>query len=195
MALSDAAVMLLAGMPRGAPDSIDARAARLSFRPISNAPVCCARGAPIDVRQKLGLDRIASFSWSPEGPILDGIAPSGVIERLADVPHCAALLRADGGVRGEGCGIRAASIAAQLREDQFLLEGCALFPLDVIGGVLTVSPRIPDAQWVEGAPTLWDDARARFAIRYGDGAAAIVDAAAEDLRSRRSRNLHLKTLK
>jgi hypothetical protein len=192
VAHSDAAVMLLAGMPAGAPEAIDARAARLSFRPLNDAPVCCARGAPIDVRQKLGLDRLKTFRFDG-GPVIDGLAPSGVIERLADVPHCAAL---EGeGVRGTGCGIRRVSLEHQLREDVFLLEGCALFPLEVIGGVLTPSERIPDAQLVEGTPTLWDEARARFAIRFGDAAAGIVDAAASDLQTRRSRSIHLKMIR
>lgn len=184
--------MLLAGMPAGAPEAIDARAARLAFVPISTLPVCCARGAPIDVRQKLALDKLHMFRFV-EGPVIDGAAPSGVIERLGDDPHCAAL---EGeGVWGEGCGIRRVSRAHQLREDVFLLDGCALFPVDIVGGVLVPSARIPDAQLVEGEKSLWDAARARFAIRFGDAAAAVVDEAARALREHRPRNLHLKTLK
>lgn len=192
--------MVLAGMPEGAPDAIDARAARLSFQPLM-APVCCARGAAIDVRQKLALMRLATFRWDAEGPVIDGRAPSGVIERLDDLPHCAALLapeRPEGGIRGEACGVRAAARTNQLSEDAFLLPGCALFPLDVVGGVLTPSSRIPDAMLADvtgDAPSLWDEARARFVIRYGEPAALIVDAAASDLRGRRSRGLHLKTLR
>jgi hypothetical protein len=163
-------------------------------------PVCCRHGAPIDVRSKLGLVKIASlaYAWSTEGPILDNDAPSGVIERLADAPDCSALVDPNGGVRGDGCGVRAASRASSLREDLFLPPGCALFPLDIIGGVLAPSPRIPNDALVEvhdGAPSLWDEGRARFAIRFGEDAARLIDAAVTELRARKSRGLHLKTIK
>lgn len=195
--------MLLAGMPEGAPNAIDARAARLSFHPPSLAPVCCAHGAPIDVRQKLALLRLSKapeFRWDERGPVIDERAPSGVFEYLADVPYCAALLAAEGGLRGEACGLRAAARAHELREDVFLLDGCALFPLDQVGSVLTPSARLPESMLSDvaddaHAPSLWDEARARFSLRYGEPAAVIVDAAASDLRGRRSRGLHLKTLR
>lgn len=183
--------MVLAGMPAGAPESIDARAARLAFRP--NAPfVCCATGAAIDVRHKHALlARLPELSFSEEGPQIDGIAPSGVIQRLASLPHCAALGELAGGVRGDGCRIRAL-------DERFLLDGCALFPLEVIGTVLVPSERIPDemlADAAPGEPSLWDEARPRFVARFGEPAAAIVDAAADQLRARKSRGLHLKTLR
>jgi hypothetical protein len=197
---SDLAVLFIDGMPEGVPDTIDARCARLSFSWTSTDPVCCAHGAPIDVRSKIGLQKIASFAWAPDGPILDNDAPSGVIERLADLPNCAALDPniANGGVRGDGCGVRLASRAQAIREDLYLLPACALFPLDLIGGVIAPSPRIPEHAFVDardGAASLWDEGRARFAIRYGDGAARLIDEAVRDLRSRRSRGIHLKTIR
>lgn len=196
MVSSDLAVLRVDGMPEGVPDTIDARCARLGFVWSSSSPVCCAHGAPIDVRSKLGLVKIARFEWSPEGPILDNDAPSGVIERFADMPHCAAL---EGeGVRGEGCGVRRASREHSLREDLYLLPGCALFPLDLIGGVLAPSPRIPEGAFVEareGVPSLWDEARARFAIRFGEEPARLIDGAVRELRARKSRGIHLKTIR
>src|SRR4051812_9223036 len=64
--------------------AIDARCARLSLS-WNGAPLCCARGAAIDVRKKLSiLRRLHDLSWSSEGPVLDNDAPSGVIERLAE---------------------------------------------------------------------------------------------------------------
>lgn len=195
---SDLAVVRVDGMPDGVPDVIDARCARLAFMWSSNEPVCCRHGAPIDVRSKLGLVKLASFTWSNEGPVLDNDAPSGVIERFADVPHCAALTDPNGGVRGEACGVRIASRANQLREDVFLLPGCALFPLDVIGGVIAPSSRIPESAFVDardGVPSLWDEGRARFVIRFGEDAASLIDAAVRELRARKSRGIHLKTLR
>jgi len=201
MVSSDLAVMRVDGMPDGVPDTIDARCARLAFVWSSSDPVCCARGAAIDVRSKLGLVKLATFAWSGEGPVLDNDAPSGVIERFADVHtntvlHCAAL-QGDG-VRGEGCGVRRASREHQLREDVYLLPGCALFPLDLVGGVLVPSPRIPEDALVDardGVPSLWDEGRARFALRFGEEAARLIDGAARQLRARRSRGIHLKTLR
>lgn len=195
---SDLAVMRVDGMPDGVPDVIDARCARLAFVWSSNEPVCCRHGAPIDVRSKLGLVKLASFAWSSEGPILDNDAPSGVIERFAETPYCSALADPNGGVHGEACGVRIVSRENQLREDLFLLPGCALFPLDIIGGVIAPSPRIPDEALVEardGVPSLWDEGRARFAIRFGEDAAALIDPAVRELRARKSRGIHLKTLK
>jgi hypothetical protein len=192
--------MLLAGMPAGAPTAIDARAARWAFRPAGEAtPVCCARGAPIDARHKPALARLwPELGWSPEGPTIEGIAPSGVVHRLASVPHCGALLAIDGGVRGEACGLRDLARRNELREDAFLLDGCALFPLDVEGEVLVPSPRIPEEMLADAAtdePSLWDEARERFTLRFGLAATTIVDVAALSLRARRSRGLHLKTLR
>jgi hypothetical protein len=64
--------------------------------------------------------------------------------------------------------------------------------------VLVPSPRIPDGALVEVTDhisSLWDDARARFVILYGDDAMKRVDAIARDLRGRRARNLHLRTVR
>lgn len=205
--VSEATVARLLAMPEGAPDQLDARCARLGLAWASDLPLCCARGAPIDARAKLALARLVQLPWSPEGPILDGAAPSGVIERLADVTWsasdptcCGALDRGvpGGGVRGDGCAIRAAARAHDVREDLLLLDGCALFPLEVVGGAIVPSSRIPPSALREVAPdeaSLWDDARARFAIRFGDVAEGLVDAAVRDLRGHRARALHLKTLR
>lgn len=194
--------MLLSGVPAGAPEAIDARAARWVFRP-SSSPVCCAHGAPIDARHKPELLRLwPELRFSGEGPVIDGIAPSGVVHHLATVPasapHCGALLAVEGGVRGESCGLRALAVRHERAEHAFLLDGCALFPLDVLDGVLVPSPRIDESQLADASSderTLWDEARARFVLRFGDAAAAIVDGAATELRARRSRGLHLKTLR
>lgn len=202
------AVAPLEGMPEGAPSAIDARAARLALSWASNDPLCCARGAPIDGRSRIELVRARpDLRWSSEGPIIDGGAPSGIVERLAEqswgalpVLACAALdatiAGEAGGVRGDGCSIRGTARALGRPEDHFLLTGCALFPLEVVEGVLVPSPRIPEGALVEAHDlSLWDDARARFAIRWGDAAAKIVDAAAQELRRRSSRHLHLRTLR
>ncbi len=190
--------MPLAGMPAGAPESIDARTARLAFRAPST-PVCCARGAPTDARHRSELLRLwPELRFTGDGPRIDGIAPSGVVHQLASIPHCSALLAVEGGVRGDGCGLRALALRNERPEPAFLLDGCALFPLDVVEGVLVPSARIDDALVVDAGPSepsLWDEARARFVLRFGDAAAAIVDAAATELRARRSRGLHLKTLR
>lgn len=196
----------------GAPTSIDARCARFGWKPSPNAaiatdaPVCCARGALIDGRARLEIARRANLRWSGEWPSQLDAAPSGIVERLGDVEvivdgqtftACAALEDARGGVRGDACALRRLAREAGLREDAWLLDGCALFPLDMKEGELIPSPRIDESLFVEatGAPSLWDEARARVAIRFGQDVAAAIDAAVQELRARRSHALHLKTLK
>lgn len=205
--VTELAVAPLFGMPEGAPEQLDARCARLAFHWDSPLPACCARGARIDARARITVVQLLpELKWSEQGPMLDGEAPSGVVERLVErawsshVACCDALDEAspDGGVRGDGCLLRKAARARDLREDVFLLPGCALFPLEIVGGVLVPSSRIPASALVavaEGARSLWDEARDRFALRFGDVAEGIVDAAARTLRAHRGRGLHLKTVR
>lgn len=170
--------------------AIDARCARLSLS-WKGGPLCCARGAAIDVRKKLSIVRsLPDLAWSNEGPVLDNDAPSGVIERLAEKNGVCDANESDP-IRGEGCRIRAL-------DPHLLPPGCALFPLDVVDHVLVPSGRIPESALVETTDhisSLWDDARARFAVIFGDEAAKTVDKIAADLRGHRARNLHLKTLR
>jgi hypothetical protein len=202
----DVAVVRIEGAPEGAPDTMDVRCVRLSLSWPTDAPLCCARGAAIDLRAKMELIRVRpDLPWSNEGPQIDGVAKSGVIDRLADRAvgersACGALDPAidGGGVRGDGCSIRSAARSAGHREDVWLLDGCALFPLDVVDGSLVPSPRIPDDALVAAADdggSLWDDARARVALRFGEDFAEGIDRAVTSVRARRSRGLHLKTLK
>lgn len=190
----------------GAPASLDARCARLAWKPEGAAPVCCARGAMIDGRAKLEIARRATLRWSSEGPMQHDPAPSGIVERLADVEitpggeralACAALEDPSRGVDGEGCCIRRLAREAELQEGAWLLDDCAMFPLDVRDGVLVPSSRIDDARFVdaERGPSLWDAARARVAMRFGETIAKSIDVAVEELRARRSHGLHLKTVK
>jgi hypothetical protein len=83
------------------------------------------------------------------------------------------------------------------REDAWLLDDCALFPLDVRDGVIVPSSRIDEALLVdaEHGPSLWDAARARVATRFGDALAQAIDVAVDELRARRSKGLHLKTVR
>lgn len=191
----------------GAPTTVDARCARLALAWPSPRPLCCARGADVDVRARLALRRTVSVRWSGEGPRQDDGAPSGVVERLAEVEWtrgadvaraCAALADPSSGVRGEGCALRAGARDAGLSEDAWLLDGCALFPLDLRDGALVPSPRIPAEALIdagEAAPSLWDDARARVALRWGTDVARAIDEAMAQLRDHRARHIHLKTLK
>jgi hypothetical protein len=190
----------------GAPTSMDARCARLAWRPTSDAPVCCARGAKIDGRAKLEIARRATMKWSDEGPVQHDPAPSGIVERFADVEitlggerlsACAALEEITDGVDGRGCGVRRLAREASSREDAWLLDDCALFPLDVRDGVLVPSSRIDESLFVDAEPggSLWDAARARVATRFGEVVAKTIDVAIERLRAHRSKGLHLKTVK
>lgn len=194
----------------GAPTSIDARCARFGLSWPSERPLCCARGALIDGRARIELVARVTLRWSSEGPMQHGPAPSGIVERLDDVPFlegvsCAAfdpqLAGASGGVRGDGCSIRALARSSSLREDVYLLPGCALFPLDLRDGELIPSPRIPEEALIEivdgsdANKTLWADARARVALRFGDDVAKAIDQAMDRLRTHRARGIHLKTLK
>jgi len=109
-----------------APTSIDARCGRLRFQPKNGQIVCCARGACIDGRARLEIVARASLRWSSEGPMQHDPAPSGIVERLADVRlgevvACAALDDVRGGVRGDACGIRRLAREANRREDEWLL--------------------------------------------------------------------------
>jgi hypothetical protein len=208
---SDVAILPLgpfsgAGAIEGAPASIDARCARLAWRPRGASPVCCARGARIDGRAKLEIARRAKLEWSDAGPIQDDTAPSGIVERLADVEitlggeratACAALEDPAGGVDGRGCALRRGAREASVREDAWLLDDCALFPLDLRDGVLVPSARIDEALLVaaEHGPSLWDEARGRVAMRFGEEVAKAIDVAVEELRARRSKGIHLKTVK
>ncbi|MGZ5968151.1 MAG: hypothetical protein ACXWP4_10835 [Polyangiales bacterium] len=170
--------------------SIDARCVRLSLS-WPGGPLCCARGALVDARKKLVLVRtLPDLVWSAEGPILSDAAPSGVFERLAERDGVCGANESDP-VRGEGCRIRAL-------DPSLLPPACALFPLDVVEGVLAPSSRIPEASLVEATDSmksLWDDARPRFVVLYGEAAAKVVDRVAEDVRGHRTRKLHLKTLR
>jgi hypothetical protein len=90
-----------------------------------------------------------------------------------------------------GCRIRAL-------DPRLLPPACALFPLDVVDHVLVPSDRIPESALVETTDhieSLWDEARARFAVLFGDEAAKAVDRIAAELRGHRARRLHLKTLR
>ncbi|MEO7093491.1 MAG: hypothetical protein ABI175_09585, partial [Polyangiales bacterium] len=140
-----------------APTALDARCARLSLRSADERPLCCARGALVDGRARLEIVKRLPLSWSREGPHQHDPAPSGIVERLADVPWidstltcCSALdlTVPGGGVRGDGCRIRQAARDAGEREDAWLLAGCALFPLDLQDGMLVPSPRIADDAFV-----------------------------------------------
>ena len=187
--------------------ALDARCARTTLRWPDDRPCCCARGALIDGRARLQVIRHLALSWS-EGPRQHDPAPSGIVERLADVPWtagsnatcCSALDQGvpGGGVRGDGCRIRAAARDAGLQEDAWLLSGCAIFPLELVEGVLVPSPRIPDdalVAWAPGARSLWDDARARVTLRHGAVVADAIDAGVAQLHAHRAHGLHLKTLK
>jgi hypothetical protein len=191
-----------------APTSLDARCARLSLRWPDDRPVCCARGALIDGRALLSIRKRLPLAWSGEGPRQHDPAPSGIVERLADVAFvdeprvqcCSALDVAvpHGGVRGDGCRIRGAARSAGEREDVWLLEGCAIFPLDLVDGALVPSARIPDEALVPIAgdtPSLWDEARARVSLRFGEGVAKAIDEGVAKLHAHRAHGLHLKTLK
>ncbi len=189
-----------------APTSLDARCARLSLSWADDRPLCCARGAAIDGRARLQLVKHLSLAWSPDGPTQHDPAPSGIVERLADEPWgaglvcCSALDRAvvNGAVLGDGCRIRAAARSVGEREDVWLLADCALFPLDLVDGVLVPSARIPDDALVpvaDGRSSLWDVARVRVAARFGDEVRAAIDDGVAKLQAHRARGLHLKTLK
>lgn len=139
------------GAPVGAPTSMDARCARLALVWSGDAPLCCARGAAIDARAKMEMAGSVRLEWAKETPVLVDAAPSGVIARLADVPWaatigCAALDAAiagtAGGVDGSGCKIRVAAHKSGRAQDAWLLDGCAIFPLDVVDGELVPSSRI-----------------------------------------------------
>jgi len=208
---SDVAILPLGpfaseGATEGAPSSLDARCARLAWRPKGAAPVCCARGARIDGRAKLEVTKYVKLVWSAAGPTQDDAAPSGIVERLMDVEitlggeratACAALEDPSGGVNGEGCALRRIAREAALREDAWLLDDCALFPLDLRDGVLLPSARIDEALLVdaEHGPSLWDQARGRVALRFGEEVAKAIDVAVDQLRARRSKGIHLKTMK
>jgi len=190
----------------GAPTSLDARCARLSLSWESDHPLCCARGAAIDGRARLQLVKHLSLAWSPEGPRQHDPAPSGIVERLADEPWgdglscCSALDRgiANGAVLGEGCRIRAAARSAGEREEAWLLPDCALFPLDLVDGVLVPSGRIPEDALVpvaSGRSSLWDVAQGRVAARFGEEVRAAIDEGVKKLHAHRAQGLHLKTLK
>jgi hypothetical protein len=190
----------------GAPIALDARCARLALRWPDDRPLCCARGALVDGRARLSIVKRLSLAWSPEGPLQHDPAPSGIVERLADEPWkqgiscCSALDRGveSGGVRGDGCRIRALARDAGEQEDVWLLAGCALFPLDLVDGALVPSSRIPEdalVPVVDGAPSLWDEARARVARRFGAHVATAIDEGVAKLHAHRAHGLHLKTLK
>ena len=191
----------------GAPTLLDARCVRLALVWPTSRPLCCAHGVDIDARARLQLVRRVSLRWSTEGPRQRDSAPSGVVARLDDVEWtwrsdvvraCAALADPAGGVRGDGCVIRSGARDAGLAEDVWLLDACAIFPLDLRHGALVPSPRIPDDALTgatHGAPTLWDDACARVAHRWGVDVARAIDDVVAGLRAHRARAIHLKTLK
>jgi hypothetical protein len=171
-------------------ESMDARCARLALS-WPGGPLCCRRGAAIDARKKLRLVRaLPDLAWSSEGPVLDNDAESGVIERLAEREGVCSANESDP-VRGEGCRIRAL-------DPHLLPPACALFPLDIVDHALVPSSRIPESALVaadESIESLWDEARARFSVLFGEEAAKAVDVAANDLRGHRARHLHLKTFR
>jgi hypothetical protein len=148
------------------PMAIDLRCLRLGFAAVD--PSCCGRGVPIDLRARIEIGRVLPMiAWDDAPPTLDGRAPSGVVARLSDVAdRCAALDHAvpGGGVDGRGCRLR----------PEWLPDGCALFPLDLEGEVLVPSPRITTTA---GSPNLYELARARLAVRFGQGFVDACDAA------------------
>lgn len=188
-ASTELAIARIEGAPEGAPDAIDVRCARLALAWASLDPLCCATGALVDLRARLALERAGvALPWSSAPPVIDGRASSGVVSALATRDSCGAV--GSDAVRGEGCAIRA-------HDPALLLDDCALFPLDVVGGTLVPSSRLPLHARVasDGAPCLWDDARARVATRFGDAYAARVDEVVRGLRARGGRKLHLRTLR
>ncbi len=191
---TDLAIARVPGAGPGAPEAIDVRCARLALSWDPRRPLCCAAGAAVDLRSRLVLERAGvSLPWSDAPPAIDGRAPSGVIvslgERAASEARVCGALAGDDPVRGEGCAIRA-------HDPALLLDDCALFPLDLVGGTLVPSSRIPlDALAPSAGPCLWDDARARAATRFGESFAAQVDEIVRGLRARGGGKLHLRTLR
>ncbi len=196
-----AAVIALDDVGEGMPRGFDLRCARLALAWTSIAPLCCARGAFVDGRHRdLIRTLLGAESLDDEPPVLRYDAPSGVVIRLADRGPagfaCSALADLSLGVLGEGCRLRGASTEAGLREDGYLLDGCALFPLALVGGDLVPSPRIPDGALTRCPrleASLWGLARGRVGQRFGERLLDSVENAVRLLGLGAGR-LHLRTL-
>lgn len=193
-------VLSLGTISPGTPTGFDVRCARLGLAwDAADGPLCCARGAHVDGRHRDALRAsLGDDVFSGELPGLRDGSPSGVVVRLADRRSaCAALGDLSGGVLGDGCRLRGAARAEGLDEDAWLLDDCALFPLDLVGGDLVPSSRIPAHALVpsEGEGSLWSLARPRVARRFGDALADAVDAALAELAAKHGRGVHLKTVR
>lgn len=193
--------------------AIDVRCFRYSFLSNLDQPVCCAKGAPIDVRSKLAMSqRGLELHWANETPTFDSKAESGVVEFLNEYTHsfeqdknyktCSAfeprIAGEHGAVDGSSCLIKHFAYQFQYNPNAWLLDGCTIFPLDIVEDILVPSPRIPNNLLVEvsaSTTSLYENARLSIMQRYGIEIVHELDAIKNSIESRQSLHLHLKTLR